>query len=49
MKLRWYTTYNKHGLDRETVLQYREDDEELWQDVDYVREREDDGEQEEDV
>ena len=40
MELRWYTTYDKHGLDSETILQYRESEDDQWKDVDFVRERE---------
>lgn len=39
MKLRWFTTYDKHGLDSETVLQYQENEDDEWEDVDFVRER----------
>lgn len=40
MELRWYTTYNEHGLDSETELQYRESEDDEWEAVPYVRVRE---------
>ena len=40
MELRWYQTYDKYGNDSEVVLQYREDEEDEWEDVIFVREKE---------
>lgn len=40
MQLRWYTTYNKDGLDSDTSLQFRENEQAQWEDVPFVRERE---------
>lgn len=42
MELRWYQTYNKFGRDSFVNLQFRENEDENWQDVKFVREREDD-------
>jgi len=41
MMLRWYQTYDKYGMDSETSLQYRECEHEEWENVEFVRERED--------
>ena len=43
MKLRWYQTYNKDGLNSKPVLQYLDDlDDELygWEDIPITREKE---------
>jgi hypothetical protein len=42
MELRWYQTYNKDGLDSEVFLQFRENHEDDWDYVDFVRERDED-------
>ncbi len=43
MELRWYQTYDEYGIDSEMTLQFkREGDWANWQDVPYVREREED-------
>ena len=39
MELRWYQTYDKCGVNSEETLQFRENDDE-WEDVTFVRERE---------
>ena len=40
MEFRWYTTYNKYGVDSPTVLQARDSKESEWEDVYHVREQE---------
>jgi len=40
MKLRWYQTYDKHGVNSEITLQYRESEDDEWEDVIFFRERE---------
>ena len=41
MELRYYQTYNEHGVDSDTNLQYRESEDDEWEDVGFVRESED--------
>ncbi len=45
MELRWHQTYDKDGNELEIVLQFREDDwfVDIWEDVPFVREREEQG------
>ena len=40
MELRWYQTYDKDGVDSPEVLQYRENEDDEWEDVMSIRERE---------
>jgi len=46
MELRWYQTYDKHGVDSTETLQYKDPDlqvegeDDIWIDVEFVRERE---------
>jgi hypothetical protein len=48
MELRWHQTYTTDGVDSAPVLQYREEDWELWlwEDVPFVREREEEEQKE---
>jgi hypothetical protein len=39
MELRFYQTYDNRGVDSDTNLQFRETDEDEWEDVGFVRER----------
>ncbi len=40
MRLRWFQTYNKDGLDSAAELQYWDKDYERWEALDFVRVRE---------
>jgi len=40
VELRWYITYDRYGVNSEAELQYRESEEDDWECVQYVRERE---------
>ena len=40
MKLRFFQTYNKNGMDSAKTLQYLDEDDNRWLDVDFVRVRE---------
>jgi hypothetical protein len=48
MELRWYQTYDKHGVESEPVLQFREYERissmrySEWEEVEFVRERDPD-------
>ena len=37
MRLRWFQTYDKNGVDSEKTLQYWDKDVEKWKDVLFVR------------
>ena len=41
MELRWYQTYDKNGVDSEMSLQFRHEYGTEWENVEFVRERED--------
>ena len=41
MNLRWYQTYDKNGVNSEIVLQICDDHSGYWEDIPFVRERED--------
>lgn len=36
-KLRWFQTYDEHGLDSEKVLEYWDDELECWMEVNLIR------------
>ena len=38
MKLRFYQTYDKNGVNSEKTLQYYDEDLEFWNDIEFVRE-----------
>ena len=40
MNLRWYQTYDENGVDSEKVLQQYNVEFDLWEDIPFVRERE---------
>lgn len=40
MELRWYQTYDKFGRDSDISLQYRESENDEWEDIPFTRERE---------
>ncbi|KKN39834.1 hypothetical protein LCGC14_0739460 [marine sediment metagenome] len=46
IKLRWYQTYDKNGVNSEVTLQYRDEKENEWEDVLFIREREEKYEEE---
>jgi len=39
MELRWYETYDQDGVESGQILQFKENEEDEWEDVPYERER----------